>query len=95
MNPNGVLDFAGGAVGRPWYKADKNNFAPNIGLAWDPTGEGKWSIRSGYAISYVNDNVVRAADNSQGSNSGLQSSVTRWGLSDVSTGRARHCDSRV
>ena len=81
MNPNGVLDFAGSSIGRPWYKADKNNIAPNIGLAWDPTGQGKWSIRSGYAISYVNDNVVAAVNNSQGSNSGLQSAVARTGLS--------------
>jgi hypothetical protein len=76
LDPNGVLDFAGSGTGRSWYKADKNNFAPNIGLAWDPTGEGKWSIRAGYAISYVNDNTLRAADNSQASNSGLQSTVT-------------------
>src|SRR5262249_39073544 len=36
MNPGATLDFAGSAVGRPWYSADKNNFAPNLGLAWDP-----------------------------------------------------------
>ena len=33
LNPNTVLDFAGGKRGRPWYTADKNNFAPNMGLA--------------------------------------------------------------
>ena len=32
FNPNTTLDFAGSAVGRPWYKSDKNNIAPNIGL---------------------------------------------------------------
>ncbi len=80
LNPNGTLDFAGSAVGRPWYKSDKNNFAPNIGLAWDPTGKGQWSVRSGYSIFFVNDNVVDAAHNAQTTNSGLQTSVSRTGL---------------
>lgn len=83
LDPNAKLDFAGSAVGRPWYNADKNNIAPNIGLAWDPTGEGKWAIRGGYSIAYVNDNVVRATDNSQGTNAGLQSTVTKSGLSGL------------
>ncbi len=77
LNPNTVIDFAGSAVGRPWYSADKNNFAPNLGIAFDPTGEGKWSIRAGYSMSYVNDNIVRAADNSQSTNAGLTSTVSR------------------
>src|SRR3954451_18587179 len=25
---------------------------PRIGLAWDPNGEGKWSIRAGYGLFY-------------------------------------------
>lgn len=80
FNPNAVLDFAGNAVGRPWYKKDLNNFAPNIGLAWDPTGEGKWAIRGGYSIAYVNDNIIRSTDNSQSTNAGLQSSVAATGV---------------
>jgi len=31
---------------------DYNNFAPRIGLAWDPTGSGKTSIRLGYGLFY-------------------------------------------
>jgi hypothetical protein len=68
-----VLDFAGGKSGRPWYHADKNNIAPNLGLAYDLHGDGKTAIRAGYSLSYVNDNMVRSADNSQSTNSGLQS----------------------
>lgn len=30
---NATLDFAGKAADRPFYNADKNNFAPNLGLA--------------------------------------------------------------
>lgn len=76
LDPNAQLNFAGNSVGRPWWNASKKHFAPNVGLAWDPTGEGKWAIRAGYSVSFVNDNVVRAADNAQASNSGLTTSVT-------------------
>ncbi len=43
-----VLDYAD-----ELYKADKNNFAPVIGFAWDPFKKGKTSVRGGYRISYV------------------------------------------
>ncbi|MCB1025520.1 MAG: TonB-dependent receptor [Acidobacteria bacterium] len=34
------------------YNPDKNNFAPVIGVAWDPFKNGKMSVRGGYRISY-------------------------------------------
>ncbi|MGH8249001.1 MAG: hypothetical protein ACREUU_21550, partial [Gammaproteobacteria bacterium] len=38
---SGTLDFAGSAVDRPFYRPDRNNFAPNMGLAWDVFGTEK------------------------------------------------------
>ncbi len=31
---------------------DYNNIAPRIGLAWDPFGDGKMSIRAGYGVAF-------------------------------------------
>jgi hypothetical protein len=34
------------------YKTDRNNLGPRAGLAWDVTGDGKTSVRVGYALTY-------------------------------------------
>ena len=34
------------------YSPEKTNFSPRIGLAWDPTGAGRMSIRSGFSLAY-------------------------------------------
>jgi len=41
---------------------DKNNFAPRIGFAWDPSGSGKTSVRGGFGLFY---DVLKGEDNLQ------------------------------
>jgi hypothetical protein len=83
MFSNATLDFAGSAVGRPWYHKDLNNFAPNVGLAWDVSGAGKTVFRAAYSISYVEDENIRALDNNTLTNSGLQSISAKMGLTGL------------
>ncbi len=40
-----------GRVSQLWH-AQNSNFAPRIGVSWDPTGSGKMAIRAGYSIAY-------------------------------------------
>jgi hypothetical protein len=61
----GVLTYAG--VGRPatFVDLDKNNFGPRVGLAWDPTGDGKTAIRAAYGLIYT----ISEIGHTQGDNS--------------------------
>lgn len=60
------LDFVSGETGKPLHGNDWNNFAPFLGFAYSPAfesgplrwlfgGEGKSSIRAGFAITYLRD----------------------------------------
>ncbi|MBL8236700.1 MAG: TonB-dependent receptor [Bryobacterales bacterium] len=40
------------AVGPMFTNPSNKNFAPRVGLAWDPTGSGKTSIRSGFGLFF-------------------------------------------
>jgi hypothetical protein len=83
LNPNGVFAFVGNnSGGKNFFKADWDNFAPVISVAWAPEfnkkflsaifpGGGRSVLRAGYRESYVNDEFVRAADNALANNSGL------------------------
>lgn len=44
---SGPKDFDGASG----IKGRLNKFAPRVGLSWDPTGEGRTSIRTGYGIA--------------------------------------------
>ncbi len=83
---NATLDFAGHGVNRPLYSKDLNNFAPNVGIAWDPFGNGKTSIRAGYTISFVNDEIMGTTDNATGNNAGLVGVVERTNLVTTMSG---------
>src|SRR5712671_442736 len=77
-----TLNYFGGDSGHPVYHKDLNNFAPNIGIAWDPLGDGKTSIRAGYSINYVNDELIGAPYNASLSNPGVSTQAGSSSLSD-------------
>ncbi len=50
---NGIIVAATNSpFGRYLFPPRKNNLAPRIGIAWDPTSSGKMSIRAGYGVFY-------------------------------------------
>ena len=50
--PVGLVFPGDPGISRSTYSPDRNNFGPRIGFAWDPTGKGKLSIRSGFGVFY-------------------------------------------
>ncbi len=48
-------------------RRDMNNFAPQLGLAWDPTGSGKWIMRAGAGI-FFDTNLLKHVIFERGNN---------------------------
>ena len=83
LNPAGSYQLLGGNAGRKnaYYKTDYNNFAPNLGVAWNPSfdegilgflfGQNKTVIRGGYSWVYGNDSIVTSINNAAVGNAGF------------------------
>lgn len=82
LNPNAVLDIVGGNAGRhgDFFKADKDNFAPNISVAWSPRFEkgflakilgNTFVVRGGASVNYFNDEYLKASSTLAAGNTGL------------------------
>lgn len=50
--PAGLLYPGDPGVPAGLIPTDKKAFAPRVGLAWDPTGRGKWLVSASYGIFY-------------------------------------------
>lgn len=50
--PPGLVYPGDPGVPRGLIPTDKNNFAPRVGFAWDPTGKGRTAVRGAYAVFY-------------------------------------------
>lgn len=50
--PEGLLYPGDPGVPKGLIQTDYKGFAPRLGFAWDPTGSGKWAVRSAYGIFY-------------------------------------------
>jgi hypothetical protein len=87
-NPDGLIrrPSQSMAVGQPpsntirWetgelYKDDWNNFAPSVGVAWDPVGDGRQVIRGNYRLAYDRINTFVLSSNIFQSIPGITTSV--------------------
>jgi Carboxypeptidase regulatory-like domain len=50
--PVGLLFPGDPGISRGIVKTDMNNIAPRVGVAWDPMGDGRMSVRAAYGMFY-------------------------------------------
>ncbi len=66
LTPDGRLAEVGAPGLDRLYRPDRNNFAPRLGLAFDPAGDGRWVLRAGFAVLYetlLQANSVQQVEN--------------------------------
>jgi outer membrane receptor protein involved in Fe transport len=50
--PVGLVYPGDPGIPRGTYATDKNNFAPRLGVVWDPRGDGRTSVRAAWGVFY-------------------------------------------
>ncbi|HEY6330780.1 MAG TPA: TonB-dependent receptor [Blastocatellia bacterium] len=59
--PTGLVRPGDPGVPNTIFNTSYHNFAPRIGLAWDPFGDGKTSVRAGYGVFYDDSSLLQIA----------------------------------
>jgi Carboxypeptidase regulatory-like domain len=75
-SPAGLLFYGDKGVPRAYANSRYLDFAPRFGLAWDPTGSGKMSIRTSYSIFFDTPESFTARDWANASPWGNQINLT-------------------
>ncbi|MGH9352408.1 MAG: carboxypeptidase regulatory-like domain-containing protein, partial [Terriglobia bacterium] len=60
--PPGLLFYGDPGIPRAYARSSYLNFAPRLGLAWDPAGHGKMSVRADYGIFFDQPESFTARD---------------------------------